>query len=69
MRIEEYDEDTCPFCKRTYDWYCHQGCKKTKELIDTLKDSYFHYKSAYISSDDLKFIIDALEGLYEGGDL
>lgn len=69
MTIEEYDEDNCPFCKRAYDWYCHQNCPKTKELIDKLKNSYINRSPTTISFDELKFIIDALEGLYEGGDL
>lgn len=61
------DGDICPFCNRAYDWYCHEHCEKTKKLIDKLRNSYNSGNQPSLSYDELKFIIDALEGLYEGG--
>lgn len=70
--MEIIDGDICPFCERAYDWYCHQNCKETKKLIEKL--SMLRKRKLItglivceLSDREIKFIIDALEGLYEGG--
>lgn len=59
----------CPFCQRSYDWYCHENCKETKKLIDKFKAAYNKGIVPDLSYTEMEFIIDALEGLYEGGDV
>ena len=65
--MEIIDGDICPFCERAYGWYCHEKCKETKKLIEKLKMLRDKKLISELSDREIKFIIDALEGLYEGG--
>lgn len=66
------DGDICFFCEKVYDWHCHEKCKETKKLIEKLKmlrdkKLISELVLCELSDREIKFIIDALEGLYEGG--
>lgn len=58
----------CPFCLKSYDFYCHQYCKETKKLIDEFKAAYNSGRVPDLSYTEMEFIIDALEILYEGSE-